>query len=163
MKNGILLLALVLGISLHRSSAAAPTDQVPDCPGAPSANNAQVLQWKTSTQNQFTSRGHVQGTIQRIFPDHSGHHHFELALGSSPGDDVEIVFNEGFGTTPPLRSGMSVEACGDYITAYAASGGYPPSPDGALIHWVHRSDNPGRHPSGFLVIDGTVYGQGKGK
>jgi hypothetical protein len=67
----------------------------------------------------------------------------------------------GFGATPTVQVGDTVEACGDYITSYAQGGGYAASPSGALIHWIHRSDS-ANHPSGYLMVNGVLYGQGSG-
>jgi hypothetical protein len=125
-------------------------------------NDNQVLQWKSSTPNNFHSRGHILGTLVRAYPDQTGHHHLEVSIGSDSNANIEIVYNEDFGSTPNYQPGAQIEACGDYITAYAQSGGYPPSPDGALIHWVHESDNPQKHPSGFLLIDGVLCGDSPG-
>ncbi len=125
-------------------------------------NNAQVIQWKSSTQNQFLARAHVKGSLTRIYPDHSGHHHFEIQLDNNAQDTLEVVYNEGFGATPAVRVGDMVEACGDYITSDAPTSQYPASPDGAIIHWIHNSPNPASHPSGFLMINGVLYGQGPG-
>jgi len=121
-------------------------------------DNEQVLQWKSSTQNQFHSRGNVSGTVDEVFHDQTGHRHFSLKIGSGPEDHIEVIYNEQFGQMPEPSVGDNAEACGDYITATSASGGYPPSPDGALIHWVHRSPNPSAHDSGFVIINGVVYG-----
>lgn len=124
-------------------------------------NNAQVLHWKRTTQNQYRDRGHILGVIQKVYPDHSGHEHISVNIGKYEEDTVEIIYNSGFGSLPTPDVGMPVEACGDYITSFAKSGPYPASPDGALIHWVHRSPNLKKHLSGFLVVNGVLYGQEK--
>ena len=131
-------------------------------------NNDQIAEWKSSTQNQFLARGHVSGAISRIFPDHSNHNHFEIQMDTPTGDTLEIVFSKCDGTLPALRTGMRVEACGDYITSMSHSGSNPVSPDGAILHWVHKSlpvdlcghnyGDGGDHDSGYLAIDGQVYG-----
>ena len=122
-------------------------------------NNAAVLQWKVSTNNQYRNRGHILGNLVKAYPDHSGHHHFEVQIGSKPTDTIEVIYNEEFGAVPSVQPGAKVEACGDYITSNAQAGGYPASPDGAIVHWVHQSPDPARHDSGFLEIDGELYGQ----
>jgi len=122
-------------------------------------NNEQVLHFKRTTPNQFQERAHVRGTISRVYEDHSGHHHFELSLGSRPDSTIEVIYNEAFGRVPDAQIGMNVEACGDYITSIAPAGPYPESPDGAIIHWVHKNPKPYGHPSGFLVMDGRLCGQ----
>ena len=123
-------------------------------------NNANVLQWKSSTHNQYRNRAHINGTLIKSYPDHSGHDHFEVQIGDQSKDTVEVIYNEEFGAIPDIPQGATFEACGDYITANSQAGGYPPSPDGAIVHWVHQSPNPGRHDSGFLIINGQLYGQG---
>lgn len=125
-------------------------------------SNQQVIAWKHSTANQFLARAHVVGTLTRLYPDHSGHTHFEIQLAPTPDGTLEIVYNQSFGALPALSPGMTVEACGDYITSIAQSGPYPASPDGAILHWVHRNPSGQGHDSGFLVINGAVCGQGNG-
>ena len=123
-------------------------------------NNVQVAQWKTSTPSQYRDRGYVQGTIDKVFPMHTGHAHFSLALDQNPANDIEVVYNSEFGALPQLSVGQTVVACGDFInTGYSGGGG---SPDGAIIHWVHY--NPGTrptdagHPNGYLLINHQPFG-----
>ena len=122
-------------------------------------NNDQVLNWKTSTANGWHGRGFVKGTLTKAYNDKSGHNHFEMQIGQNSSDLIEIIYNQGFGELPNLRSGDSVVVCGDYITSRDRNGGYPASPDGAIIHWVHGSPN-GRHADGFVQVNGTIYGNG---
>jgi hypothetical protein len=124
-------------------------------------NNAQVLQWKTTTQNQFQARGHIKGVLSHMYPDHSGHTHMEVLLDSNPRHGIEVIYNQSFGALPTLAPGMTIESCGDYITSNAPTGKYPASPDGAILHWVHRSG--GRHESGYVSVNGAVYGTGSGQ
>ena len=122
-------------------------------------NNTSVIQWKNNTQNQYRNRAHIQGTLVKVFPDHSGHHHYEIQIGKNQTDLIEVIYNEQFGPVPSLSLGAQMEACGDYITSNAPAGHFPASPDGAIIHWVHRSPNPNSHDSGFIIANGIVYGQ----
>jgi len=122
-------------------------------------NNAQVLHWKRTTSNQFQERAHVKGPVVRIFSDRSNHRHFEINIGRNVEDVLEVIYNEDFGEMPLPAEGAIVEACGDYITATAKSGPYPPSPSGAIIHWVHLNPSGRGHDAGFVVIDGVLYGQ----
>ena len=124
-------------------------------------NNEQVLDWKHTSRNQFKSRGHVQGTVGDVYKDASGHRHFQIVLGANAKDTLEVIYNQKFGAIPAsaLKRGALVETCGDYITSNAKAGRYQPSPDGAIIHWVHEATN-GRHDSGYVAIEGTVYGYG---
>lgn len=145
--------------SLMASGSALADDAVPACYGNSGpipVINGQVLDWKTSTPNGTLLRAHVKGTVGTVYPDRNDHHHFSLQLGSG---SVEIVFNEDFGATPEIQTGMTIEACGDFINEFEPNNGYPASPDGAIVHWVHRSNSP-KHASGYLVIDGTLYGNG---
>ena len=133
----------------------------PDCldQGKPiSIDDQQVLTWKTTTANQFLARGHVLGKIKALYPDHSGHNHFAIQIGPLETDLLEVVYNISFASLPQLSEGMTVEACGDYITSNAPAAGYPASPDGAIIHWLHRNPSGHGHDAGFVAIDGIVYG-----
>jgi hypothetical protein len=137
------------------------SDAVPPCNanGRPiPVNNAQALQWKTSTHNQFRSRSHILGRVEKVYSDQTDHNHFSLQIGPSPSDTIEVIYNIEFGQLPRMAVGMQVEACGDFINSFAQAGPYPPSPDGAIIHWVHYSPTGNQHDSGFLVIDGILYG-----
>jgi hypothetical protein len=121
-------------------------------------NNAQALVWKTSTANQYTARSHVMGRVAKVYPNQSDHNHFSLQIGPNARDTIEVIYNIEFGQLPQMAVGMEVEACGDFINSFAQAGPYPPSPDGAIIHWVHYNPNGKGHDSGFLMIDGVLYG-----
>lgn len=128
-------------------------------------NNEHVLRLKKTTPNQTQSRAYVAGTYLHEYSDPSGggHNHFSIQIGASTQkvDRLEVVFNVEFGRLPRLNPGDQVEACGDYITANAPTEKYRASPDDAIIHWVHENPrgSSGRgHESGFLRINGVVYG-----
>jgi uncharacterized protein DUF3465 len=151
-------------VSFLVSVSAYAADAVPDCKAGGQTlapNEAQVINWKNTSQNQFHSRAHVVGTLVQQYPDHSGHHHFKVKIGPNTSDTVEVIYNESFGALPQVQPGSQIEACGDYITSKKKSGPYPASPDGAIIHWVHRAPN-SNHDSGFLIVDGIVCGQNSG-
>lgn len=118
-------------------------------------NNAEVIQWKSSTPNAFLARARIEGTVDQVFPDHSGHRHFSLKIGPQLSDHIEVIYNLSFGHLPTPAIGDTAEACGDYITSIAKTGSYPPSPDGAIIHWVHRS--PSGHDPGYVILNGIKY------
>ena len=120
--------------------------------------NEQVLEWKSNTENQFLARARIEGRLTKIYPDRNNHAHFSVKIGEEPTDMIEVVYNYSFGKLPRLRPGMMVEACGDYITSIAQSGNYAPSPDGAIIHWVHKNPKENGHESGYVVIDNVLYG-----
>ena len=117
--------------------------------------NAQVIKWKSSTSNAFLARARIEGVVDQTFPDHNGHRHFSLKIGPNPTDHIEVIYNLSFGNIPVPTIGMQAEACGDYITSIAQTGAYPPSPDGGIIHWVHRS--PHGHEPGYVILNGIKY------
>jgi hypothetical protein len=118
--------------------------------------NDQVIKWKSTTANAFLARARIQGTVDQVFPDHAGHRHFSLKIGPNPNDHIEVIYNLSFGKLPVAVIGMTSEACGDYITSIAQTGSYPPSPDGGIIHWVHKSPR-GSHESGYVILNGVKY------
>ena len=124
--------------------------------------NEQVLKWKASTPNQFQERARIKGVIRDVYPNRNGHYHFNALIGSGEKDTLEIVYNISFGEVDNIVPGLSIEACGDYITSNAPTQVYQPSPDGAIIHWIHRSPNPRRHHHGYMKINDVLYGQGPG-
>ena len=124
-------------------------------------DNARVLELKRNTRNQHKDRGFVQGTVSRIYKRNGDHAHFEILIGSTPRDGIEIVFNRDFGN-PPVEPGDHVIACGDYITSFAKANGYDASPSKALIHWVHENERGTPHPDGFVVVNrADLYGYGQ--
>jgi len=143
-------------------SSLAFADSIPDCLKKKGqvldVNNAQVLDWKAHTKNEYHDRGHVKGQLLQVYSDATNHHHWQVQIGPNDTDTVEVIYNEDFGGVPEVSPGSEIEACGDYITANKQSGFYPPSPDGALVHWVHMTTN-ANHLGGFLVVDGTLCGQ----
>ncbi len=124
-------------------------------------DNQVVIQMKVSTPNSYRTRALVSGMVTKIYDDHSGHRHFALQIGPLPTNTLEVIYNEEFGRFPAFGVGSKVVACGDYITANKNTQ-YPASPDGAIIHWVHKAPSPDRHPSGYLVINGILTGQNIG-
>ena len=154
---------LLVGFQLLFATAAFSANTAPNCLGADTrilpVINSQVLAWKDSTPNQFHARGHIEGTLQEIYPDHGGHHHWQVQIGSQPGDNIEVIYNQDFGAIPTPYVGMNVEACGDFINSNAPTPMYPASPDGAIIHWVHMNPDGKGHLPGFLMMDGTLCGQ----
>ena len=155
-------LGLALGLFLSVLAKATPTCLDPSGKEVP-LNNQKVLGWKESTANQFLARARISGVVQDIYPDRNGHYHFQAKIGPNAKDTIELIYNISFGEIRRIVPGLNVEACGDYITSNAPTQNYQPSPDGAIVHWIHRSPNPNRHPSGFLILNGTLYGQGAGK
>lgn len=156
-------LTVMLGGVLMATSAFSASPPCLDSDGnSMEIDNASVIQYKYTTRNGYLARAYVQGEVTRVYPDRNGHDHFSILFSSensSKGETLEVVYNKEFGRLPRIQVGMRVEACGDYITSFARNRGYPPSPDGAIIHWVHWNPSGRGHKSGFLVVDGVVYGQ----
>jgi len=121
-------------------------------------NNEQILQWKQFSKNGFKDRGHIHGTLTKIYKDKSGHRHFQVTIGDGARETIEVIYNQKFGKIPQeqMQVGSEVESCGDYITSNR-NGKYEQSPDGAIIHWVHESSND-RHDSGYVMINGVLFG-----
>lgn len=142
-------------------------DAIPDCPdergNALPINNKQALSWKYGPDqrpNQFRARARLRGYVELSYPDRNGHRHFVIQIGPDEArDTVEVIYNEDFGPIPDLSKGMRVEACGDFIISTEQSGEYPPSPVGAIIHWVHMNPSHRGHPPGYLWIEGKLCGQ----
>ncbi len=162
----ILALTLALAPAAFAGGGSSYTGELPECldnRGQPlQFNNAQVLEWKKSTPNLWRDRGFIRGTIANVNVVNNTHLHLEVYIGSDgsePGRDseIEVIYNQDFGEAPwHPRIGATVIACGDYITSTEAAR-YPASPDGAILHWVHRSNN-SHHPNGFFMIDDQMYG-----
>lgn len=122
-------------------------------------DNQAVINMKYNTRNGHKTRARVKGVIGKTYPATAGHIRFQVLLGNDEG--IELVYNTGFDALPQkLKEGVEVEACGDYITA-SEQGKYPPSPDKAIIHWLHRSTSD--HPSGWVKIGKKLYGKGAGE
>lgn len=157
MKNKLLSLStMVFLITFATSVWSASVDETCLNHGKPlDVINDQVIKWKTTTSNAFLARARIEGTVDKVFPDHSGHRHFSLKIGPGDNDHIEVIYNLNFGALPVPVIGDTAEACGDYITSVAQTGGYPPSPDGAIIHWVHRS--PSGHEPGYVILNGVKY------
>lgn len=156
------MLALLVAVYFAPLAISAQFLKSPVCPTNDShlpVNNAQILEWKRTTKNQFQQRGHVEGVIVDIYPNHSGHRHFSVQIGRNEEDTIELIYNEDFGRIRRLEEGMKVRACGDYITATAPKGPYPKSPDNAILHWVHMNPRDSGHLPGYVQIDGKMYGQ----
>jgi hypothetical protein len=159
--RGVILSAFLIITSLLGNTSWAAFAEAPACEAKGqliAVNNLQVIQWKKNTPNKYEARANVFGKITGFYTDKNGHDHFQIQIGPDPKDTIEVIYNQHFGELPDdLFEGMMVQACGDYITAIAKSGPYPPSPDGAIIHWLHYSPR-NSHDHGFLVIEGKVFG-----
>lgn len=157
--NRLRTLGILFGLAFAFSASAG--DLTPPCLASGKnlpVINEQVHLWKTSTSNQYVARAHIHGVLSEIYPEKNGHAHFQIEFDGGVRDTLEVVYSLDFGKLPSLAVGMEIEACGDYITSNAPTTQYPPSPDGAIIHWIHKNPRGRGHESGYLTVDGRVYG-----
>jgi len=123
-------------------------------------DNRQVLTWKSTSKNQYTTQAYISGVMEGSLTNSNSHYRFMVRLGDGPKDIIEVVYNNKFGSMPKLEEGMEITICGEYITSNAPTQRYQPSPAGAIIHWVHQ--NPGdrkgsaNHPHGFIMVNGST-------
>ncbi len=159
------ILALTLLASLNSAPArAADSNAAPTCMGTDSAltiDNERALELKNSNSGAAI-RANVAGKVERIFKEQCNskgtcHDHFEIRLGENSDDVLEVVYSMDFGDLPKLQIGDDVQACGDFINTNVNPKRGPASPSGAIIHWVHRSTCMD-HESGFVTINGTLFG-----
>lgn len=126
------------------------------------SNNEEVIRWKVQTKNQYKDRALVIGSLVGVIQDRPSHLHLQVDMDPANQrgneDQIEIIYNKEFGAVAAARPGVTVAACGDYITSRERSGNYPASPVGAIVHWVHASNNEAKHAHGFLSVDGILYG-----
>jgi hypothetical protein len=160
MRSLLGLLVFFLGLQIAEASVSGGIPPCLDDDYTPLAvNNAHVLMLRESTQDQHKDRAFVQGVVTNVYADRTGHNHFAVNLDAHPAGDIELIYNQKFGVIPRVVPGMSIMACGDYITAGPRS--RLPSPMGAIIHWLHYNPGDrdgGKHPHGFIAINGKVYG-----
>ena len=125
--------------------------------------NEEVLVWKRETPNQTLKRARIRGTLVKVVQTRKSHAHFEVQIGTGEGASVELVYNREFGDiVDALADGAEVDACGDYITSRSRAGNYPPSPMGAILHWIHYNPGDrdgGKHDHGYVAINGVLFGQ----
>jgi hypothetical protein len=145
--------------------AALPNAQMPACLDGPDEmkiDNARVLQFKHSTKNAYLDRAFVQGNVTEAPSVKNGHDHFVISIGPGQDDTLEIIYNKEFGAMSPINVGDSVIVCGDYITSTSRTGSYDPSPEGAIIHWIHFNPgsraNSARHEHGFVMAGSNLIG-----
>ena len=129
--------------------------------------NAQVIDWKKSTPNQYTARALIQGDVVQVGTagTDKDHLHFVVDLdgnSKTSDDQIEGVFNNEFGNLhETIHVGSLVTICGDYITSNVKTARYKPSPQGAIIHWLHYNPgnrDGGKHKDGFVLINGKAIG-----
>lgn len=144
-------LTLVLG---NQALAEDPSPECLDGSKVLQIDAPKVLGWISTSNNSFLARARVAGRISEVLPDQTGHDHFLIQIGPKQSDVIEAIYNAEFGKLPKLAVGQEAEACGDYITTKND----PKLHAQAIIHWIHKSDNPTKHESGYIKIDGLVYG-----
>src|SRR5471032_2058911 len=120
--------SLVLALSAIMFCGTAFATSAPACMGNGQVlpvDNAKVTQLKSTSANGFLARAHVSGKVTQVFPNATGHNHFEITLDGTS-TTLEVVYDMQFGGLQPVVPGLAIEACGDYITANAYYNGYKP-------------------------------------
>lgn len=175
------MVGLWLGLGLIQSALSAISfDYETRCFSGPDEiqiDNEQVVKWKKEEKNQFRARSKVSGTIVGEVSDNGSHYHFSIVLDEPEEQEgkkqknltlvkkddpresrrLEVIYNQSFGDLVDLAEGKRLVVCGDFINSYARSGRYPPSPDGAIIHWVHH--NPGNRASSKHHEHGYIWSE----
>lgn len=148
-------LTLSLSVSAAQNWASGGTEACMDNGQVLSVDNQKAIQLRSQQQSGYSTRLLISGVVDEVFPDHSGHRHFSVKIGPNPNDHIEVIFNLSVGSLPVPTVGETAEACGVYIVSTSQNGGFPPSPDGMIIHWVHRGG--GGHDPGFVILNGQFY------
>ncbi len=127
-----------------------------------SVDNARALRFKTEQKNGALTRAYISGKVISAPSKQNDHDHFAISIGSGSTDTVEVIYNKEFGGMPDVQAGDDIIVCGDFINSFARTGHYQPSPEGAIIHWVHF--NPGEransmdHAHGFILLGKDLVG-----
>ncbi len=82
-----------------------------------------------------------------FYGTHTHAEHEEFAVSNAAGARIEVVDNISLAPPVPVHRGDRVTISGELITGH---GGKP------LVHWTHH-DPRGRHPGGFIELDGRRY------
>jgi hypothetical protein len=176
-------LALASCLSLQAFAADAPECLLKGQPLP--VNNAEVSALKAKYYKNggyVLGRAHIKGVISkayeefhRVTPYKMPNGNIELAklarydqqylkviIDTLNGgkDTVTVYYNEEFGplkevTTKQLE-GKAIEVCGVLAVPVRES---LITPDNAIVHWTHENPNPHGIESGYLIIDGEVFGQ----
>ena len=118
--------------------------------GTDTASNAAVYDaWRAQRSRVEVT---ANGSVARVLGDRSGpsgmHEGFLLHLTGSEGRGLTVRVEDNTDITGPIpmRSGDEVQVRGEYIY----------DPRGGIIHYTHH-DPRGRHPSGYVRVNGRVY------
>jgi hypothetical protein len=118
--------------------------------GAPSSANAEIYAaWQ---QHRSPLEVTASGTVVKVLGIRSGpsgrHEGFLVHLSGNEAHDITIRVEDNIDLTGPipLHSGDGVEIRGEYIF----------DPRGGIVHYTHR-DPRGRHPSGYVRVNGRTY------
>ncbi|GAC1418813.1 MAG: hypothetical protein NVSMB5_10460 [Candidatus Velthaea sp.] len=122
---------------------------------APSESNAPAnggCDLKTFLAVQQAHANHAEvtlcGKVTRVRPiilSASGSHRI-FSVGVAEGDEIEISSNVDIMDNFPIKEGDYTVVRGEY---------YYDGPGREGVHYTHRAS--GRHPSGFVTIEGKTY------
>jgi hypothetical protein len=117
---------------------------------APSSANAEIYSaWQQHRSPlEVTARGKVVKVLGIRSGPSGRHEGFLVHLTGNEAHDITIRVEDNVDLTGPipLHSGDDVEIRGEYIF----------DPRGGIVHYTHR-DPRGRHPSGYVRVNGRVY------
>jgi hypothetical protein len=94
----------------------------------------------------------VQGTVAQLLPPNTSatgrHERFVIDVHTGSGDEQLILVAHNIDIAPevPLKEGDEVVVHGDLEI----------DSTGPVIHWTHH-DPSGRHPPGFIKVNGQTY------
>ncbi len=112
-------------------------------------NEAAYDAWRAGRSRIEVTLG---GSVARILGTRMGrsgsHEGFVLHLSGATGRGLTVRVEDNVDLTGPipLREGEDVEVRGEYIF----------DPRGGIVHYTHR-DPRGRHPAGYILVDGKFY------
>ncbi len=117
--------------------------------GEPAANAEIYSAWQ---QHRSPVEVTANGTIVKVLGIRGGpsgrHEGFLVHLSGNEAHDLTIRVEDNVDLTGPipLHAGDAVELRGEYIF----------DPRGGILHYTHR-DPRGRHPSGYVRVNGRMY------
>ncbi len=141
--TGVLALGALLALGMAAGCSAAGSG------AAPSANAEIYADWQAHRSPVEVT---ASGTVVKVLGIRGGrsgrHEGFLVHLSGSDAHDLTIRVEDNVELTGsiPLHAGDLVELRGEYIY----------DPRGGIVHYTHR-DPRGRHPSGYVRVNGRLY------
>jgi hypothetical protein len=96
---------------------------------------------------QVRYSGTVLSQPRFFYSRHSHREHEQFDVRADDGSRFSVVDNVSIAPRVPVQPGDRVTVQGELVRAHVS----PP-----IVHWTHH-DPGGRHPGGFVSLDGRVY------